>query len=78
MAEPTVMRSLERLAGAFLEVSLTDDICFRFSPHNVELQAQTEALEVAYAQQRTALIRLIMAGRFARDFADAFKLRRRE
>jgi hypothetical protein len=78
IAEPIVMRSLERLAGAFLEVRLTDDICFRFSPDNIELQAQTEALEVAYAQQRTALIRLIMAGRSARDFADAFKLRRRE
>jgi hypothetical protein len=78
IAEPTVMRSLERLAGAFLEVRLTDDICFRFNPDNVEIQEQTDALDVAYAQQRTALIRLIMAGRSAREFADAFKLRRRQ
>ena len=59
IAEPSVMRSLERLAGALLEVRLTDDICFRFSSDNAELPAQTEALDVAYAQQRTALIRLV-------------------
>jgi hypothetical protein len=74
-----VRNSLERLSGAFLEVKTSgDDVCFRFATLNAEREALTAALERAYHDDRTALLRMIAHGGAARDFADAFRVKEEE
>jgi len=70
--------ALERLCGAFLEVKIEGDVCFRFSTLNAEREALTAALDDAYHQDRTALMRLIAGGGAARDFADAFRVKKED
>lgn len=71
-------RALERLSGPFLEVRLEADVCFRFATLNEERERLTARLDDAYHRDRTALMHLVGRGGAARDFADAFRLKKEE
>jgi hypothetical protein len=71
-------RALERLSGAFLEVRIDADLCFRFATLNAERARLTARLDGAYHRDRTALMQLAGRGGAARDFADAFRLKKEE
>jgi hypothetical protein len=79
MSAARTLAALERMSGGFLEVRVTNDICFRFAPINAERETLAAALHEAYEKHRPEVVRHI-AGRSqpAEDFADAFRLRRKE
>jgi hypothetical protein len=70
---------LERLSGAFLDVRVESQICFRFSAHNCQRDALTAQLEATYHTDRGWLMSLFGNQRRAvMDFADAFRLRKED
>lgn len=71
-------RALERLCGAFLEVKLDAEVFFRFSTLNAERERMTARLDRAYHGDRSALMKMVSARGAARDFADAFRLKKEE
>lgn len=78
LTEAQVRHRLEQLSGRFLEVRVTADVRFRFAPNHPERQARVSELAAAYKEHRTDVIGLILAGRSARHFADAFRLKKQE
>jgi hypothetical protein len=72
--------SVERLSGSFLEVRASAEPAFRFSTPNPELQAMVGELHAVYQENRSNLIRFIVPQPAAaiQDFADAFKLEKKE
>jgi len=76
--QPAAGRALESLCGAFLEVRIESDVRFRFATLNAEREALTASLDRAYHQDRTALILWIGRGGAAREFADAFRVKKEE
>jgi hypothetical protein len=72
-------RGLERLSGAFFDVRFESQVCFRFSARNADRESLTERLDAAYHRNRSALLEILGRDRrAARDFADAFRLRKKE
>jgi hypothetical protein len=69
-------RALERLSGAFLEVRIENELRFRFATLNSGRERLTASLERAYQGDRSWLMRLVGGAGSARDFADAFRLRK--
>jgi hypothetical protein len=69
-------RALERLSGAFLEVRIESDVCFRFAAHNADREQLTARLVAAYHHDRTALLLMIGRRAVAQDFADAFRFKK--
>ena len=70
--------ALEALCGAFLDVRLETEVLFRFATLNAERERLTARLAEAYRQDRTALLQIVAGHGAARDFADAFRLRKEE
>ena len=73
-------RDLERLATRnLLAVRLTNDVSYRFEPGSPSLAARAAAFAAAYRSHARALFRLVSdrQKRAVRDFADAFRIRRR-
>ncbi len=76
----TAQRDLERLATRnLLAVNLGNEVNYRFEPGNQRLRATTEAFATAYRNNAPALLRLVAERqkRAVRDFADAFRIRRK-
>ena len=71
-------RALERLSGAFLEVRIEADVWFRFRTLNAEREHLTTRLDDVYHRDRTRLMRMIGRGGAARDFSEAFRLKKEE
>jgi hypothetical protein len=78
LGESTARTRLEKLSGHFLDVRVAGDVCFRYSPGNQEREERTAELAAAYEEHRTDVIGLVMSGRSARDFADAFRLKKED
>jgi hypothetical protein len=77
----TAARRLEFLSTRnLLSVRVANDLLYQFNPGTEELETSTIALADLYRERRLAVIGLIAQRRSAaiRDFADAFRLRRRE
>jgi predicted ArsR family transcriptional regulator len=77
----TAGRRLEVLSTRnLLSVRVANDLLYQFNPGTEELEAATIALADLYRERRLAVLGLIAQRRSAaiRDFADAFRLRRRE
>ena len=76
----TTQRDLERLATCnLLAVNLGNDVSYRFEPGSPSLHATIEAFAAAYRKNPSALFRLAAEKqtRAIRDFADAFRIRRK-
>ena len=76
----TTQRDLERLATRnLLAVNLGNDVSYRFEPGSPRLRATSEAFAAAYRNNPRALFRLVAERqkRAVRDFADAFRIRRK-
>src|SRR5687768_12452574 len=52
MDSEVARRGLERLSGAFFDVRVEGQICFRFSAHNSERETLTAQLDAAYHTDR--------------------------
>ena len=76
----TTQRGLERLATRnLLAVNLGNDVRYRFEPGSPSLRARSEAFAAAFRRNPRALFRLAAQSqkRAIRDFADAFRIRRK-
>ena len=74
-------RSLDQLARSnLLDIRITGDVRYRFRPGSGELDAQATCFAAAYRADPVRIVQLVAAssGRGARDFADAFRLRRND
>lgn len=72
-------RALDRLATRnLLDIRVTDDVRFRYRPGTFALEEAGGAFLAAYHVNPIAIARLIAVrgARTARDFADAFRIRR--
>ena len=72
---------LETLAArGLLQISVEQETTYRFAPKRAELQAYADALVAAYADSRTAIMRLVVTNplRSARRIAGAFTFRERK
>lgn len=72
-------RALDHLArGNLLDIRITDDVRYTFSPGNAALLETALACAAAYRAHPVALARLVTDSdrRSVRDFADAFRIRR--
>lgn len=70
---------LERFAAHnLMDIRVTDDVRYQFSPGSSELREAARATADAYRANPLALARLVGAagGRGIADFADAFRIRR--
>lgn len=77
----SVTERLHGLAGAgFLKVENETRSEYRFHPKSEELAALVKELEKAYSVARTRIIEMIYSGRIsqAQQFADSFKLKRKD
>ena len=78
MSQAAARRSLDQLARHNLfDLRITDDVRYRFAPGAPELEADAAAWLAEYRRSPLAVVRLITGGRGVRDFADAFRIRRR-
>lgn len=80
MAPALCGRILEHLASRnLLEIRVTGDVRYRFQPGNEAARALTEGFATAFATQRLTLMRLLIGEQrqSIRDFADAFRVRRK-
>jgi hypothetical protein len=71
--------SLDQLARSnLLDIRITGDVRYRFRPGSSELDAQANGFATAYRADPVRVVQYVAGscGRGARDFADAFKLRR--
>jgi hypothetical protein len=79
MPAKTARRALDHLAaGNLLDIRITGDVRYRFRPGTEALLEAANACVTAYASDPQALVELVAkpsTGR-ARDFADAFRIRR--
>jgi hypothetical protein len=76
----TMQRDLEHLATRnLLAVKLGNDVSYRFDPGDATVRALSEAFATAYRNNPRALFRLVAErqNRAVRDFADAFRVRRK-
>lgn len=78
LADSIVRPRLEQLSGRFLEVRVTADVRFRFSPGNMQREKLVADLATAYRERRMDVVAALVSGRSARHFADAFRLKREE
>jgi hypothetical protein len=76
LAEGSVRRWLEGLSGRFFEVRVGGALCYRFAPGNPDREQRVRELAMAYKERRTEVMALVLAGRAARRFADAFRLKK--
>lgn len=70
---------LDRFAsGNLLDIRVTDDVRYRFVPGTRELEQGAAAFAEAYRTHPAAVLQSVSqsTSRSARDFADAFRLRR--
>jgi hypothetical protein len=80
ISDGTVRHHLETLAArGLLQIAVGEETTYRFAPKRAELQAYAEALVAAYAESRTAVMRLVVTNplRSARRIAGAFTFRDR-
>ena len=78
LSQGAARRSLDQLARHNLfDLRVTDDVRYRFSPGTPELEADTRAWLGEYRRNPLAVVRSIPRGRSVRDFADAFRIRRK-
>jgi hypothetical protein len=80
LSPETMQRGLERLATRnLLAVNLGNDVGYRFEPGSPSLRATSEAFATAFRKNPRALFRLAAQSqkRAIRDFADAFRIRRK-
>ena len=63
-----------------LDIRITEDVRYQFRPGTPELEAAALALAAVYHRTPAPVVHLVTraAPRSVRDFADAFRLRRRE
>lgn len=78
----TAGRILDRLAGRnLLDIRVTDDVRYQFRPASPELSRAVAEFTDAYRRHPAEVMRAIVrrsSDRSARDFADAFRIRRDE
>jgi DNA-binding IclR family transcriptional regulator len=76
----TARRLLDQfVARGLLDIRVTDDVRYQFRPTSPELDNTVLALADAYRRHPAAVIRTVLGksrDRSARDFADAFRIRR--
>ena len=80
ISDAAARTSLDRLArGNLLDIRITGDVRYRFRPGTAALEADASALAHAYRSNPMRIVRLVGASwsRAARDFADAFRFRRK-
>jgi hypothetical protein len=73
--------ALDALASRnLLDIRITEDVRYKFRPGTPELEISVTALTEAYRRDPAAVVQLVArAGpRSVRDFADAFRIRRRD
>jgi hypothetical protein len=63
-----------------LDIRITEDVRYQFRPGTPDLEAAALALATVYQRTPAAVVHVIArsAPRHVRDFADAFRIRRRE
>ena len=63
-----------------LDIRISDDVRYQFRPGTVELEEAALAVAAAYRRRPSALVQFVggRASRSVRDFADAFRIRRRD
>jgi hypothetical protein len=74
-------QSLDRLArGNLLDIRVTGDVRYQFNPGTAALEAAALACASEYHSNPVALVRMVArsAGRSIQDFADAFRLPKRD
>lgn len=79
MAVPAARRALDYFAAHnLLDIRITDDVRYQFSPGTSELRDAADAAAEAYRKRPLAVAKLVSprAGRGVTDFADAFRIRR--
>ena len=67
-------------ARNLLDIRITEDLRYQFRPGTAELNDAATAVAIAYHRNPTPVIQVVArsAPRSVRDFADAFRIRRRE
>jgi len=73
--------ALDALAARnLLDMRITDDVHYQFRPGTSELQDSALAVAEAYKRSPAAVVQVVVrtAPRSIRDFADAFRMRRRD
>jgi hypothetical protein len=67
-------------ARNLLDIRITEDVRYQFRPGTPELEEAALALAAAYQRNPAPIVQFIVrsAPRSVRDFADAFRIRRRE
>jgi DNA-binding IclR family transcriptional regulator len=82
MPPVTAGRILDHLAGRnFLDIRVTDDVRYQFRPASAELSRAVTEFTDAYRRHPAEVMRTVVrksSDRSARDFADAFRIRRDE
>jgi hypothetical protein len=75
-------KALEHLAAAnLLDIRVTDEVRYQFHPASPELGVEVRAFVDAYRRYPAIVMRAVhskTSNRSARDFADAFRIRRDE
>jgi hypothetical protein len=70
---------LERLASDnFLDVKISNEILYRFSPATAEREAASAQCAAVYQRERIAMTNFVMSGTLGpmRDFAEAFRIKK--
>lgn len=73
--------TLERFAAQnLLDISVTDDIRYRYRPGSAELAEAAAAFEESYRREPVPIVQLVTEHqrRAIADFADAFRIRRHD
>lgn len=73
----TARRALDHLAAHnLLDIRITGDVRYQFRPGTDALRASAQACVEAYDAQPQAVVELVKGTTPARDFSDAFRIRR--
>jgi hypothetical protein len=74
----TARRSLDRLSKRNLfDIRVSDDVRYRFAPGASALEADAREWLAEYRRNPLAVAKLVSGSRGIRDFADAFRIKRR-
>jgi hypothetical protein len=78
LVERRAAKQLEILGGRhLLDVRLSDDVRYRFSPATPELEAAVKQVADSYREHRAETVAFVSRGRRSlRDFSDAFRIKR--
>lgn len=72
-------KSLDHLARrTLLDIRISDDVRYRFSPVTPQLTADALACAAAFRKNPLSVLELFGRSRSVRDFADAFRIKRHD